>query len=158
MNVWYVVTPSKNPAVTDLLRPLRVLLKTEWDLWSTKRPSSTIKALTKCHIALDILSCYIEEDNWTAALLSLTKFPLTVEDLDKSFRNKPDLKNQARQFYKTAMLVVIEYLMAKNNALDGTAKPNATTNINSVNSGGEGDEGDSGESGESGVTKKPKIE
>ncbi len=112
-------TPSKCPEITNLLQSLLDLLTIEFDLWSIKPVSVTIRHITKCNIALRMMKLFMSEGNYKATYLSMQRYDLSVKDIDKCFKsgNKEITKemivnkrNKARRIYRDVMLLIINYI------------------------------------------------
>jgi uncharacterized membrane protein YheB (UPF0754 family) len=60
----YTLSHNYHPEITEKFDPLIKLLQEEWDIYSVKPLSKTMRNITQTKIALEITRSFIWENNW----------------------------------------------------------------------------------------------
>lgn len=86
---------NANSAYQEPFSSLMELLNTEYFLWLDRSFGKTLESIVKCRSTMDITCCFIREDNFKAAILTLMKHEDFVKDLKSAFRRRKVQLQQA---------------------------------------------------------------
>jgi hypothetical protein len=101
----YIIFNPKNAnsAYQEPFISLMELLNTEYFLWLDRSYGKTLDCIVKCRATMDITCCFIREDNFKAAMLTLMKHETFINDLKSAFRRRKVQLQQALNLYKRCL-------------------------------------------------------